>query len=62
MTMTRIWLEHHNEQMEAARAEFAVLWKSVILPQLPGMSPRAVAMAEMAEWNIFRENKTPKNE
>lgn len=55
--MTRIQYEHHAEQMEAYRAEFAEYWKYLTNPPPAKMSQQELAMMELSFWNEWYSEK-----
>lgn len=54
--MTRIQYEHHAEQMEAYRTEFAAYWKHLTTPP-PPITPQELAMEELRFWNEWYAEK-----
>jgi hypothetical protein len=51
--------DHHAEQMEAMRAEFAKLWTERLVPWLRDMriEPRAASLFEDLAWKAFKAGK-----
>lgn len=47
---------HHDEQMEALRRDFALLWVRELLPKLGTADPRRIAAAQHEAWTKFRKD------
>lgn len=45
---------HHEEQMEALRRDFALLWVRELLPKLGTSDPRKIAAAQHDAWKKYR--------
>jgi hypothetical protein len=51
-------LIHHQEQVSAARADFAKIWPAMEQRRRDeGMSTKDIAMFQLRAWRIFRDRK-----
>lgn len=51
--MTEIQQLHHDEQMEAMRRDFALLWVRELIPKIGTNDPRKIAAAQHKAWTEF---------
>lgn len=60
MRINSTWIEHHSEQVEAARAEFNALWPvEAQLLRHSGRSDEYIRQEEIANWIEFLEMRVP---
>jgi len=52
---------HHEDQMEAYRAEWAELWTAQeFLLRAIGFTDQQIAMRELEQWKAFLKSKQPR--
>lgn len=58
MRINSTWVLHHEEQVEACRAEFMALWHvEANLMRVSGKSKREIKLAMLQNWIAFLETR-----